>query len=190
MLVFELLYKFAMAAIFKPVLSGVLKIAMRLRGLSFLSDETVGTFLQSPVTWIFLIIIVLGITYFSLFDICCIITCIHASYRKQQIPLLTLMYKGMRSSVRVIYPRNIIMILYLLIIIPMTHAIIISGYMTEFRIPDFILEYIFSHVWLAILYVGFWVYIGLRSFHWIYSLHYFCLDKCNFKEARKRSWKL
>ena len=142
-LVFELLYKLSMAAIFKPVLKGILKIALRVQGLNFLSDETIGIFLKAPSTWIFLIIIILGITFFTLFDICCIIICIHASCCNQQIPLLALIDKGFKTAVRVIYPKNLLMILYLLIIIPMTHAIIISGYMTEFSIPDFIMEYIF-----------------------------------------------
>ena len=187
---FELLYKFASMAVFKPLLTGVMKLALKAQGLSYLSDETIGTFIRSPLTWFFLLLIVLGMAFFTLFDICCIITCIHASYRKQAMPLLALMRKGLKTSLRVIYQRNIVMILYLLIIIPMTHALVISGYITKFTVPQFILDYIMSHTWLAILYIGFWIYIGLRSFHWIYSLHYFCLENCNFKQARKRSWKL
>ena len=190
LLVFELLYKFASMAVFKPLLTGVMKLALKAQGLSYLSDETIGTFIRSPLTWFFLLLIVLGMVFFTLFDICCIITCIHASFRKQAMPLLALMRKGLKTSLRVIYQRNIVMILYLLIIIPMTHALVISGYITKFTVPQFIVDYIMSHTWLAILYIGFWIYIGLRSFHWIYSLHYFCLENCNFKQARKRSWKL
>ena len=190
LLVFELLYKFASMAVFKPLLTGVMKLALKAQGLSYLSDETIGTFIRSPLTWFFLLLIVLGMAFFTLFDICCIITCIHASFRKQAMPLLALMRKGLKTSMRVIYQRNIVMILYLLIIIPMTHALVISGYITKFTVPQFIVDYIMSHTWLAILYIGFWIYIGLRSFHWIYSLHYFCLENCNFKQARKRSWKL
>jgi glycerophosphoryl diester phosphodiesterase len=167
-----------------------MKLALKAQGLSYLSDETIGTFIRSPLTWFFLLLIVLGMAFFTLFDICCIITCIHASFRKQAMPLLALMRKGLKTSLRVIYQRNIVMILYLLIIIPMTHALVISGYITKFTVPQFIVDYIMSHTWLAILYIGFWIYIGLRSFHWIYSLHYFCLENCNFKQARKRSWKL
>lgn len=177
-------------AVFKPLLTGVMKLALKAQGLSYLSDETIGTFIRSPLTWFFLLLIVLGMAFFTLFDICCIITCIHASFRKQAMPLLALMRKGLKTSLRVIYQRNIVMILYLLIIIPMTHALVISGYITKFTVPQFIVGYIMSHTWLAILYIGFWIYIGLRSFHWIYSLHYFCLENCNFKQARKRSWKL
>ena len=177
-------------AVFKPLLTGVMKLALKAQGLSYLSDETIGTFIRSPLTCFFLLLIVLGMAFFTLFDICCIITCIHASFRKQAMPLLALMRKGLKTSLRVIYQRNIVMILYLLIIIPMTHALVISGYITKFTVPQFIVDYIMSHTWLAILYIGFWIYIGLRSFHWIYSLHYFCLENCNFKQARKRSWKL
>lgn len=177
-------------AVFKPLLTGVMKLALKAQGLSYLSDETIGTFIRSPLTWFFLLLIVLGMAFFTLFDICCIITCIHASFRKQAMPLLALMRKGLKTSLRVIYQRNIVMILYLLIIIPMTHALVISGYITKFMVPQFIVDYIMTHTWLAILYIGFWIYIGLRSFHWIYSLHYFCLENCNFKQARKRSWKL
>ena len=177
-------------AVFKPLLTGVMKLALKAQGLSYLSDETIGTFIRSPLTWFFLLLIVLGMAFFTLFDICCIITCIHASFRKQAMPLLALMRKGLKTSLRVIYQRNIVMILYLLIIIPMTHALVISGYITKFTVPQFIVDYIMSHTWLAILYIVFWIYIGLRSFHWIYSLHYFCLENCNFKQARKRSWKL
>lgn len=177
-------------AVFKPLLTGVMKLALKAQGLSYLSDETIGTFIRSPLTWFFLLLIVLGMAFFTLFDICCIITCIHASFRKQTMPLLALMRKGLKTSLRVIYQRNIVMIFYLLIIIPMTHALVISGYITKFTVPQFIVDYIMSHTWLAILYIGFWIYIGLRSFHWIYSLHYFCLENCNFKQARKRSWKL
>mgnify|MGYP003363473790 FL=1 len=177
-------------AVFKPLLTGVMKLALKAQGLSYLSDETIGTFIRSSLTWFFLLLIVLGMAFFTLFDICCIITCIHASFRKQAMPLLALMRKGLKTSLRVIYQRNIVMILYLLIIIPMTHALVISGYITKFTVPQFIVDYIMSHTWLAILYIGFWIYIGLRSFHWIYSLHYFCLENCNFKQARKRSWKL
>ena len=75
------------------------------------------------------------------------------------------------------------MILYLLIIIPMTHALVISGYITKFTVPQFIVDYIMSHTWLAILYIGFWIYIGLRSFHWIYSLQLQAGEKAQLESA-------
>ena len=64
LLVFELLYKFASMAVFKPLLTGVMKLALKAQGLSYLSDETIGTFIRSPLTWFFLLLIVLGMAFF------------------------------------------------------------------------------------------------------------------------------
>ena len=47
LLVFELLYKFASMAVFKPLISGLMKLALKVQGLSFLSDETMGNISES-----------------------------------------------------------------------------------------------------------------------------------------------
>lgn len=190
LLVFEVLYKFTLLAIAKPCIMGLVRLTMKFRGLAYLSDETVGMYLQSPFVWIGLFLIALCLTFITLFDICCIITCFHASYRNQKIPLLALMRKGAMAALRVFHQKNWLMILYILIIIPVTHMVLISGYGTSFELPEFVMEYIFGHKLLMIVYVGFWVYMAYRSFHWLYSIHFFTLEKCTFKEARARSWEI
>lgn len=190
LLVFELLYKFSMLAIFKPLIMGMVRVTLKMSGLSYLSDETIGTYLQNPLVWVGLFIIVLCLTFIVLFDICCIITCLHASYRNQKMPLLALMRKGALAALRVFHRKNWLMILYVLIIIPVTHVLLISGYGTSFELPEFIMEYIFGHRLLMIAYVAFWIYMAYRSFRWIYSIHYFCLERQNFKEARAKSWSI
>lgn len=190
LLVFEVLYKFTLLAIAKPLLMGMLRLTMKFRGLAYLSDETIGTYLQSPLVWIGLFLIVLCITFIVLFDICCIITCLHASYRNQKIPLVALMKKGALAALRVFHQKNWLMILYMLIIVPVTHVVLLSGYGTSFELPEFIMEYIFGRKLLTVAYVGFWAFMAYRSFRWIYCIHYFCLEKCTFKEARARSRKI
>ncbi|MCU6762960.1 Glycerophosphoryl diester phosphodiesterase [uncultured Roseburia sp.] len=188
LLVFEILYKFSMAAIFRPVLLAAFRLSLKVRGLYYLSDENIGVYLKGPGVWIILFLLLLCLAFFTLLDICCIITCLHASYRKQKIPLLALLRKGTLSALNIFKQKNWLMILYLLIIIPVTHFALISGYISSFELPEFIFEYIQSHTLLFIVYIAFWVYIGYRSFHWIYSIHYFCLEKASFKEGRRNSW--
>ncbi len=188
--VFEILYKFSMMAVFRPILMVAFRQSLKVRGLSYLSDETIGLYLQGPMVWIILFLLILCLAFFTVFDICCIITCLHASYRKQKMPLLALLRRGALASLQIFKRKNWLMILYLLIIIPMTHFALINGYISEFVLPEFIFDYIKSHTLLFAAYIVFWIYIGYRSFHWIYSLHYFCLEKKSFKEARRGSWTL
>ncbi len=188
LLVFEIIYKFSLVAVFRPVLMAAFRATLRVRGLSYLSDETIRIWLQGPMVWILLFLLCLCLAFVTLFDICCIITCLHASYRGQKMPLLALLRKGALSALHIFRRKNWLMMLYLLIIIPVTHVVLLHGYVTSFELPEFINEYIVGHKLLLVVYVAFWIYIAYRSFHWLYSLHYFCLEKCDFKEARRRSW--
>lgn len=188
LLVFELLYKLTLIAVAKPMLKGMLRLIMKTQGLAYLSDETVGIFFRSPLVWAGLFVVILCVSFFVLFDICCIIQCFHASYRNQKIPLVALMRKGALAALQIFHTKNWLMILYILIIIPATHMVVISGYGTNFELPEFVMEYIYGHKPLMIAYFGFWIFMAYRSFHWIYSTHYFALEKCSFKEARAKSW--
>lgn len=188
LLVFEIIYKFSLVAVFRPVLMAAFRATLRVRGLSYLSDETIRIWLQGPMVWILLFLLCLCLAFVTLFDICCIITCLHASYRGQKMPLLALLRKGALSALHIFRRKNWLMMLYLLIIIPVTHVVLLNGYVASFELPEFINEYIVGHKLLLVVYVAFWIYIAYRSFHWLYSLHYFCLEKCDFKEARRRSW--
>lgn len=187
LLVFEIIYKLATIAVFRPVLMGLWRLSLRVRGLSFLSDETVGIYLKGPAIWIILFLLILCLTFFTLLDICCIIICLHAAYRHQKMPLLALIRKGSLEALKIFRRKNWLMILYLLIIIPVTHVVLIRGYVAKFQVPEFIFDYIRSHGLLFFVYIAFWVYMGYRSFHWIYSMHYFCLEDCTFGEARRKS---
>lgn len=188
LLVFEILYKFLLVAISRPLLMQVFKLTLKVRGLTYLSDEVMSTYLKGPAVWVMLFMICLALAFVTLFDLCCIITCLHASYRDQKMPLLALVRKGSLSALQIFRRKNWLMMLYLLIIIPVTHVALLNGYVARFQLPEFINEYIVSHKFLLVVYVAFWVYIAYRSFHWLYSIHYFCLEGDTFKEGRRKSW--
>ncbi len=187
LVVFELLYKLASKVLFPMILLGVLRAAMKVRGLEYITDETFRQFALSPFTWLFIFLIALGMSFFTLLDMTCVISCYHASYRKQKLPLIAMIRHGLWMAKNVFFRSNWLMIFYLLIIIPVTHFALITGYAADFQLPEFVMEYIVGHKLLLIVYVGFWIFIGIRSFHWIYSIHYFTLEGCNFKQARLKS---
>lgn len=190
LIVFELLYKLSMILIFRPVLKGLFQLTMKASGLTFLSDETVRDFFEAPQTWILLGIILLCAAFLLLFDICCIITAFHAGYRNQAIPLTTLIVRGAKSAVRIFYEHPVLLVVYLLVIIPLTYSEMISGYVFSWTVPQFIMDYIWGHKGLAVAYVGGMLFVAWKFFPWLYSLHYFTLENCRFKEARQKSREL
>ncbi len=84
--------------------------------------------------------ICLALAFVTLFDLCCIITCLHASYRDQKMPLLALVRKGSLSALQIFRRKNWLMMLYLLIIIPVTHVALLNGYVARFQLPELLMN--------------------------------------------------
>ena len=61
LLVFEILYKFLLVAISRPLLMQVFKLTLKVRGLTYLSDEVMSTYLKGPAVWVMLFVICLEI---------------------------------------------------------------------------------------------------------------------------------
>lgn len=190
LLVFELLYKISLVLIFRPLLQGLFRLTLRLRGLSYLSDETIGTYLRGPAVWIIFFLLCLGMAYLTLLDLCFIIQCFHASFHGQKTPLPALVRDSAVSAAQIFRVKNWLMILYLLILIPMTQAAVMRGYMAEFSIPEFIGDYITEHTLLMAACIAAWIYLAYICCCWLYSLHGFCLEGRDFREARAESEKL
>ena len=71
---FEILYKFLLVAISRPLLMQVFKLTLKVRGLTYLSDEVMSTYLKGPAVWVMLFMICLALAFVTLFDLCCIIS--------------------------------------------------------------------------------------------------------------------
>ncbi len=78
LLVFEILYKFLLVAISRPLLMQVFKLTLKVRGLTYLSDEVMSTYLKGPAVWVMLFMICLALAFVTLLDLCCM-TSSHAS---------------------------------------------------------------------------------------------------------------
>ncbi|WP_041727872.1 glycerophosphodiester phosphodiesterase [Clostridium sp. SY8519] len=190
LLIFEVIYKLALILVAKPCINGLIHLAMYLRGLTFISDETLFELLRSPWTILLLAVFCLLLTFLVLFDICCIIKCFHATYHRQQIPLTALAMEGLRAATGHLFQRSILLIVYLLVIIPLTYSAVMSGYVAVWSVPHFIMEYIDSKPMLRIAYVGGMIFLAWKFFPWVYALHIYTLDHVNFKTARKQSKRL
>ena len=62
-----------------------------------------------------------------------------------------------------------------------------SGVFSTIAIPEFILDYIFADLTLSLVLGGVTFLLMALMMKWLYALHYFTLEGCSFREARKRS---
>lgn len=187
LLVFEVVYKFLGVTVCKPLLHGIARLLLRANGYAFITDANIHELVKNPLLWLFLFVVLVLISLYTLFDICCIVICYHASYRKQRLPLLGMMKRGILAAKNIIYPKNYRMMLYLLLILPMSQVVTMTGVLGGFSMPKFVMQFIEERNWLYLIFILASIYVEIVCIQWIFCFHHFTLTGDRFKRATRKS---
>ncbi len=187
---FEIIYKLITTIIFIPLFLSIFKLITKISGYSYLTFENIVSFLFNPITLIFLLILFILMTFYTIIDISAIIIILDSSYQNIKITIKDAFIIACQKSLKIFKKKNLLFPFFILFLIPFLNIGISSGFISTISIPEFIVDYI-NHNWLlSILYSGLIIFLAILLFRWLYSIHYFVLENCNFKEARVKSIKL
>ncbi len=184
---FEAIYKLSTTIVFVPLFLAIFQMITRISGHSYLTFENVFSFLLNPLTIIFLFMLIILLTFYALIDISTIIIILDSSYQKKKITIREAFGISLKKAKQVFQKKNILFPFLVLFLIPFLNMGISSSFISTISIPEFILDYISHNSLLSILYFIIIILLAGTLFRWLYVLHYFVLEDCNFKEASRRS---
>ncbi len=187
---FELIYKVLSTIIFVPLFLGIFRLITKVSGYEYLTLENIGSFLLNPLTLLFLIILILILTFYTLIDISTVIVILDMSYQGKKITIKEAFATAVSKSLKVFKKGNILLPFLILFLIPFLNIGLSSGVISTVKIPEFITDFIRNNSFLSLIYLIFLILLLTLLFRWLYSLHYFILEDKTFKEARKESIKL
>lgn len=187
---FELLFKLLSSLIIIPIFLGAFNLTMKYTGFNYLTLENIFLFLKTPQVILMLIVILILMSFYTMFDITAIIIILDESYQKQKIKISEVVWLSLRKCFRVLNPFNITLSFLVLFLIPFLSIGLTSSFISTIKIPEFILTYILSNKLFFTIFIIIVLFLIFMLLKWIYSLHYFVLENVNFREARKRSKKL
>lgn len=184
---FESLFKVLSLAIFTPLFFNLFNLIMKFRGFKYLSFENIGAFLLNPKTFLWLLLLIILLTIYTMFDITTIIIILDESYNKRKIKVIDAVRISLRKCRQVFFPTNILLSFMVLFLIPFLNIGLASSFVSTIRIPEFIMEFIMqNNLFLGIL-IGVVLILSIILFRWIYAIHYFVLEDINFFKAKKKS---
>lgn len=186
-LLFELLFKLVASALFTPILIGMINLAMYMAGMKYISNDNVFNFLLKPTTLLTIVVIFLALAVITIVDMSAIVACFHASYHKQKINVADMFHIGFKTSLRMFRGRNLFILVYVLVILPITSFTFVSSYVSSITIPDFVSDYIESNRYISIIATVILLLLLVVALRWLFSMHFFVNEEMNFKEARKKS---
>lgn len=184
---FEFLFKIISALIFKPLFWNIFNFTMKLTGYSYLTKENIVEFLLNPFTLLLLLVLIMIMTVYNMFDITTVIVILDQSYQEKKINIINSIKLSFSKCTKMMKLRNLPLAFFVLFLIPFLQIGVASSFVHNINIPEFILKVIEEN---NILFMMFYIIMALLTalfMRWIYSIHYFVLEDVSFKEARKKS---
>ncbi len=186
-LLFELAYKLLLLFVIVPVEYGLATLAMRVRGMTYVADVNLARLLGFPTTWLFAAVMVLLLAMYVLYEMCALILLNNASRSGRQVTLTQLVRLSIPQVVRMPRRGNLLIVVFVLLIVPLTNIGLVSSAVQRIHVPEFIDSYIDDTPWLLVVSTVAFVALLVVAFRWLFSLHYFTLYGMTFKQARRSS---
>ena len=190
LLKFEFIYKLLTIFLFSPLFSFTFKTIMRATGYKYLSFENILSFISKPVTIFMIIILLIIMTLYTLFEISTIIIITNASMQNIKVTLREALIVSFSMLKKLIRRSRLGLVFIVLFLIPFLNIGIATSFISIIRIPEFILDYIKSNTLYFTMYVllmAFFLFLLLR---WIYTINYMVIDDLGFYKSRRESVKL
>jgi len=187
LLLFEAVYKAALICIVMPMEFGLLDLALHVRGLTYLCETDLASFLLFPATWAFALVMALLLAFYSLLEICGLIALLHGGRCGQRLRMRDGFLLGARRAIAVVRRGNRGLIFYVLLLIPFTNVTLVSNAVTSIHLPEFIGDYIEANLPLAAAYAALFVFLCIVAFRLTFSLHAYLLRGGTFHEGAAES---
>ena len=187
---FEILYKSTASLLIIPLIVFIFQALMKLKGFTNISNKQISTFILSPVGIISAIVIALIATFYCLFEFQALIIIAQESYYDKKISMKNLFISTLSHSKKLFKIVNIPIIIFVLIVIPLTNSAITSSFIKGFDIPDYISGPILESSKLTLILLSVLLFVNIFAFLGIFLLHCMLLEKKTFFKAYWRSFKL
>lgn len=187
---FQLVYRILTLFIFSPIFFEIFHYVMEISGYTYLTLDNIFDFIFNPLVLFLLLICIVLLTMYELFNICVNIIILDASYQKKKVRIRDVLPLAFQKSLQVFRMNNFKVPFLVLFLIPFLHLGVASNLISTISIPEFIMEYIQQNTLFTILLIIAVIGLVITFLRWIYSIHYYVLENCSFKESCHKSKKL
>ena len=141
-ILFEVIYKLISAVILVPALYATINYSIKLAGINFLSFRTIRKYLMAPSTYVAVLIMLILVSIYFLVNISGIVYAMEASHRQIKINALQMLIKAVVNALRLLRPKNLLVMVDVLFILPLVYASVIFSSIIELKFPGYFYDLI------------------------------------------------
>lgn len=189
-LIFVLLFVVVNAFATSATANFLLDLALKIRGMEYISNENFLTFLLHPATIVILYLALVCFTAFSIFEIAGLMHAYHMGRMGKRTKIYCMIGAGFNACIKCLDPRNWHIMVFMLAAIPFTGAFAFATASFYLLLPNFIKEYMLQNIPLTILYYSGFITLIIVAVTNIFSLNNFCLFDKSFRKSCQGSRRL
>lgn len=189
-ILFEVIYKLITTAILTPVMYWMFNMSLTLAEVDYLNTESLKTYMLSPATYAFFFLLIMIFSAYAMVQASGLIYAMESSYKEEKTNAVVILLKGVFNSMRVIRPRNMMFVFYILLTVPFTYTITISGSLLGISIPDYLYDFLLSHKIIFVPILILYVVLCIFGIGRIFALNVFTVDKRHYRQSVVESKRL
>jgi len=168
----------------------LVKAMMLVSGETYIAPVNLNKVLLNPLSIIMMLIFAVIVTLMSLFEIAGLLHTFSVAQAGCETNLTCMFMAGFRACWKALNPRNWPIMIFILVLFPLTKLLPLSGSTFKLVLPGFVNQTIDYTKWLNILYIVlYWVLILFLAVY-IFSVNGFVLQKESFFKSCSKSRKL
>lgn len=168
----------------------LIKAIMLVNGVTYIAPANARRVFFNPVSIILMIIFAVIVTLFSLFEIAGLLHTFSVGRTGRETNLTCMFMAGFRACRKALHPKNWLLILFILILFPLTRLLPLSGSTFKLILPGFVQQTIDYTSGLNILYNIIYVVLIVFLTVYIFSINSFVIQKESLFKSCKRSRRL
>jgi len=186
LLMFELIYHYFLLAII-PFAEQLLDFALKIASIQQLTHENIFLILKNPLSVVICIGLLTAAAFVVFIELAALILYCDCSMNNEALHLFSFIKKLLVKSVKVISPKNFVLVLWLTILCPLSGAVFSTSFAQSIYLPEFIVDVVTQNRALLMLYLLSIVIINYFLFKWIFTLPDILIHHTLFNQASKNS---
>lgn len=164
--------------------------SMRLNGISYLSTDNLVSLLTAPSSITLLLLLFIVVCFLHVVEIAGIMHAYSMSMVGKKSSLEGMLLAGLHSGIQSTHPRNWTVLLFVMVLIPMTGFFTLSFSSLHAAVPGFVQDYINADVVYRTLYRLLFFALFLVEVVYIFAMNFYLLKKDSFTASCRMSRRL
>lgn len=182
---FEIPYKIIGFYYIYPTVKWIFNYAVKLAGLTYIGQENILQLFMSPYSYPLALCAFLIFAFYVYFEITALILYSDWGWRHVKFSVFELWKETLKKSVRIFHYKNLPTFILILPLLGLSNFFVLGDELRKFKIPEFIMEFIFENPMYIIGFVFGILLINYALLKNIFIIPHAILNDCTFMDSRK-----